>query len=150
MDEQKLIGQIVAKLRQADVELGKGLKVPEACKQLGVSEHAYPTRENMLTWNRSTASYATSCLTGSCSSARPKLATCSMSGRWTTTTTGPIHRWTVRHRRPSPRRSTTLLLRWSRRRRVRALRAGLRPSLRPGTRTNPTRFSRNDWYKKRG
>ena len=30
--------QIVAKLRQADVELGKGLKVPEVCKQLGVSE----------------------------------------------------------------------------------------------------------------
>jgi len=27
--------QIVAKLRQADVELGKGLKVPEVCKALG-------------------------------------------------------------------------------------------------------------------
>ena len=33
--------QIVAKLRQADVELGKGLKVPEVCKQLGVSEQIY-------------------------------------------------------------------------------------------------------------
>jgi len=33
--------QIVAKLRQADVELGKGLKVPEVCKQLGVSEQTY-------------------------------------------------------------------------------------------------------------
>ncbi len=33
--------QIVAKLRQADVELGKGLKVPEVCRQLGVSEQTY-------------------------------------------------------------------------------------------------------------
>ena len=33
--------QIVAKLRQADVELGKGLKVPEVCKQMGVSEQTY-------------------------------------------------------------------------------------------------------------
>ena len=33
--------QIVAKLRQADMELGKGLKVPEVCKQLGVSEQTY-------------------------------------------------------------------------------------------------------------
>ena len=33
--------QIVAKQRQADVELGKGLKVPEVCKQLGVSEQTY-------------------------------------------------------------------------------------------------------------
>ncbi len=33
--------QIVAKLRQADVDLGKGLTVPEACKQLGISEQTY-------------------------------------------------------------------------------------------------------------
>ena len=33
--------QIVANLRQADVELGKGLKVPEVCKQLGISEQTY-------------------------------------------------------------------------------------------------------------
>lgn len=33
--------QIVAKLRQADIELGKGLKVPEVCRQLGVSEQTY-------------------------------------------------------------------------------------------------------------
>ncbi len=33
--------QIVAELRQADVELGKGLKVPEVCKQLGISEQTY-------------------------------------------------------------------------------------------------------------
>jgi len=33
--------QIVAKLRQADVELGKGLKVPEVCKQLGIAAQTY-------------------------------------------------------------------------------------------------------------
>ncbi len=33
--------QIVSKLRQADVSLGKGLKVPEVCRQLGVSEQTY-------------------------------------------------------------------------------------------------------------
>ena len=33
--------QIVAKLRQADVELGKGHRVPEVCKQLGISEQTY-------------------------------------------------------------------------------------------------------------
>jgi putative transposase len=33
--------QIVAKLREADVALGKGLKVPEVCKQLGISEQTY-------------------------------------------------------------------------------------------------------------
>ena len=33
--------QVVAKLRQAHVALGKGLKVPEVCKQLGISEQTY-------------------------------------------------------------------------------------------------------------
>lgn len=33
--------QIVAKLRQADVALGKGMKVQEVCKQLGISEQTY-------------------------------------------------------------------------------------------------------------
>ena len=33
--------QIVARLRQADVELGKGLKVPEVCKQLGITAQTY-------------------------------------------------------------------------------------------------------------
>jgi len=33
--------QIVAKLRQADVALGKDLKVPGVCKQLGISEQTY-------------------------------------------------------------------------------------------------------------
>ena len=31
----------MAKLREADVELGKGLKVPEGCKQLGINEQTY-------------------------------------------------------------------------------------------------------------
>ena len=33
--------QVVAMLRQADVELGKGSKVPEVCKRLGISEQTY-------------------------------------------------------------------------------------------------------------
>jgi len=33
--------QIVSMLRQADMQLGKGLRVPEACKHLGVSEQTY-------------------------------------------------------------------------------------------------------------
>ena len=30
--------QIVTKLRQAEVELGRGLRTPEMCKKLGISE----------------------------------------------------------------------------------------------------------------
>jgi transposase-like protein len=33
--------QIVSKLRQADVGLGKGLRVPEVCKELRISEQTY-------------------------------------------------------------------------------------------------------------
>jgi putative transposase len=33
--------QIIPLLRQADVALGKGQKVPEVCKQLGISEQTY-------------------------------------------------------------------------------------------------------------
>ena len=33
--------QIVSHLRQADVKLGKEIKVPEGCKQLGISEQTY-------------------------------------------------------------------------------------------------------------
>ena len=33
--------QIVGRLRQADVALGKELKVPEVCRQLGISEQTY-------------------------------------------------------------------------------------------------------------
>ena len=35
------VDQIVAKLRKADVELGKGEKVPEVCKLLGITEQTY-------------------------------------------------------------------------------------------------------------
>ena len=35
------VDQIVAKLRKADVELGKGRKVPEVCKQLEITEQTY-------------------------------------------------------------------------------------------------------------
>ncbi len=33
--------QVVVKLRLADLELGKGRKVPQVCKQLGISEQTY-------------------------------------------------------------------------------------------------------------
>ena len=33
--------EIVSKLRQADVGLGKGLRVPEVCKEIGISEQTY-------------------------------------------------------------------------------------------------------------
>ena len=35
------VDQIVAKLRKADVELGKGKKAPEICKLLEVTEQTY-------------------------------------------------------------------------------------------------------------
>ncbi len=35
------VDQIVAKLRKADVERGKGKKVPEICKLLEVTEQTY-------------------------------------------------------------------------------------------------------------
>ena len=33
--------QIVTKLRQAEVELSRGLRTPQVCKQLGISEQTY-------------------------------------------------------------------------------------------------------------
>jgi len=33
--------QIIVKLQQADIEQGKGSKVPEVCKQLRISEQTY-------------------------------------------------------------------------------------------------------------
>ena len=33
--------QIVSKLWQAEVELGRGLRVPQMCKKLGSSEQTY-------------------------------------------------------------------------------------------------------------
>jgi len=35
------VEQIVSKLRQADVGLGKGLRVPDVCRELGISEQTY-------------------------------------------------------------------------------------------------------------
>ena len=35
------VDQVVAKLRKADVELGKGKKVPEVCKVLEITEQTY-------------------------------------------------------------------------------------------------------------
>ena len=36
-----IVDQVIAKLRRADVNLGKGMKVPEICKQLEVTEQTY-------------------------------------------------------------------------------------------------------------
>ena len=33
--------QIVAKLRQADVLIGQGKRVPEVCKEIEISQHTY-------------------------------------------------------------------------------------------------------------
>ena len=33
--------QIIAKLREADVELGRGLRVGQVCRKLEISEHTY-------------------------------------------------------------------------------------------------------------
>ena len=33
--------QIVTKLRQAEVEFGRGLRTPQVCKKLGISEQTY-------------------------------------------------------------------------------------------------------------
>ncbi len=35
------VDQIISKLRQADIELGKGKKVPEVCKTLQITEQTY-------------------------------------------------------------------------------------------------------------
>ena len=39
--KQHTVDQIIAKLRRADVLLGKGTKVSELCKQLDISEQTY-------------------------------------------------------------------------------------------------------------
>jgi len=33
--------QIIVKLRQAEIEIGRGVKVPEVCRSLGVSEQTF-------------------------------------------------------------------------------------------------------------
>ena len=35
------IEQIIVKLREAEIELGRGLKVPEVCRKLGISEQTF-------------------------------------------------------------------------------------------------------------
>jgi len=35
------VDQIISKLLRADVELGKGKKVPEVCKLIGIAEQTY-------------------------------------------------------------------------------------------------------------
>jgi len=35
------VNQVIAKLRRADVLLGKGTKVPEVCKQFEITEQTY-------------------------------------------------------------------------------------------------------------
>ena len=35
------VEQIIGKLREAEVELGKGAKTPEVCRTLGISENTY-------------------------------------------------------------------------------------------------------------
>ncbi len=35
------VEQIIAKLREAEVELARGAKTPEACRTLGISENTY-------------------------------------------------------------------------------------------------------------
>ncbi len=41
MKKRHSVEQIVAKLRRGDTELGERQKVPEVCKQLGISEQTY-------------------------------------------------------------------------------------------------------------
>ena len=41
MKKQHSVEQIVSKLRQADVGLGKGMRVPDVCRELGISEQTY-------------------------------------------------------------------------------------------------------------
>ena len=33
--------QIIGKLREAEVELGKGVKTPQACRKIGITEQTY-------------------------------------------------------------------------------------------------------------
>jgi len=39
--ETTTVDQIITKLRRGDVLLGKGMKVPEVCKQLEIAEQTY-------------------------------------------------------------------------------------------------------------
>jgi putative transposase len=39
--QRHTVDQIISKLRRADVELGKGKKVPEVCKALQITDQTY-------------------------------------------------------------------------------------------------------------
>jgi len=39
--QRHTVDQIIGKLRRADIELGKGKKVPEVCKVLQITEQTY-------------------------------------------------------------------------------------------------------------
>ncbi len=63
------VDQIIPMLRRADVLLGKGTKVPEICKQLGVTQQTYYRRRQkyggMRPW-RSASKRFPSGLTSTC------------------------------------------------------------------------------------
>lgn len=44
MKKRRNIQQIAGLFRQADVDLGKGATVPDDCRRLGISQHAYYRR----------------------------------------------------------------------------------------------------------
>jgi len=49
--------QIISKLREAEVELARGMKVPEVCKKLGIAEYTHyrwsaPVATRSLSWPR--------------------------------------------------------------------------------------------------
>ena len=41
LQKRHSVDQIISKLRKADVELGKGKKVPEVCKLISITEQTY-------------------------------------------------------------------------------------------------------------
>jgi transposase-like protein len=41
MKKRRCAEQIVGLLRQADVDLGKGMNVPDVCRRLGISQQTY-------------------------------------------------------------------------------------------------------------
>ena len=46
--------QIIVKLREAEIEMGRGVKVPEVCRKLGISEQTfYRWRKRYVGLNRS-------------------------------------------------------------------------------------------------
>jgi len=53
------VDQVIAKLRRADVLLGKGAKVPEVCKQLEITEQTYLPLEAEGWWYAASDGQAT-------------------------------------------------------------------------------------------